>query len=64
MTIIEQCDLVTLHLKDNPSLKSSLNEAVIEAYRLALSLVVRETPPDYSDLPSHCPYVIAQILDS
>ena len=63
-TIIEQRDRITLHLKDNPSLKSYLNEAVIEAYRLGLSLVVRETPLDYPDLPLDCPYAIAQILDS
>ena len=62
-TIIEQRDRITLHLKDNPSLKSYLNEAVIEAYRLALFLVMRETPLDYLDLPSDCPYAIAQILD-
>ncbi|ELS33809.1 MULTISPECIES: DUF29 domain-containing protein [Pseudanabaena] len=61
--IIEQRDRITLHLKDNPSLKSYLNEAVIEAYRLSLSLVVRETPFDYPDLPPDCPYAIAQILD-
>jgi len=62
-TIIEQRDRIKLHLKDNPSLKSYLDEAVIEAHRLALSLVVRETPLDYPDLPSDCPYAIAQILD-
>jgi Domain of unknown function DUF29 len=62
-TIVEQRDRITLHLKDNPSLKSYLDEAVIEAHRLALSLVVRETPLDYPDLPSDCPYAIAQILD-
>ena len=62
-TIVEQRDRITLHLKDNPSLKFYLDEAVIDAYRLALSLVVRETPLDYPDLPSDCPYAIAQILD-
>jgi hypothetical protein len=62
-TIIEQHDRIKLHLKDNPSLKSYLDEVVIEAHRLALSLVVRETPLDYPDLPSDCPYAIAQILD-
>ena len=61
--IVEQRDRIKLHLKDNPSLKSYLDEAVIEAHRLALSLVVRETPFDYPDLPSDCPYAIAQILD-
>ncbi|MDX2256672.1 MAG: DUF29 domain-containing protein [Pseudanabaenaceae cyanobacterium bins.39] len=62
-TIREQRDRITLHLKDNPSLKSYLDEAVIDAYRLGLSLVVRETPFDYPDLPFDCPYAIAQILD-
>ena len=62
-TIREQRDRITLHLKDNPSLKFYLDEAVIDAYRLALSLVVRETPLDYPDLPSDCPYAIGQILD-
>ncbi|WP_242016627.1 DUF29 domain-containing protein [Pseudanabaena cinerea] len=28
-----------------------------------MALVVRETPLDYPDLPSDCPYAIAQILD-
>jgi len=36
---------------------------VSEAYKLALSLVVRETPLDYPDLPSDCPYSVNQILD-
>ena len=62
-TIIEQRDRIKLHLKDNPSLKSYFNEAVIETYRSAPSLVVQETPLDYLDLPSDCPYAIAQILD-
>jgi hypothetical protein len=62
-TIIEQRDRITLHLADNPSLKSYLDQAVIDAYKLALSLVVRETPLDYPDLPSDCPYTLSQILD-
>jgi len=62
-TIIEQRDRINLHLTDNPSLKSYLAQAVSEAYKLALSLVVRETPLDYPDLPSDCPYSVNQILD-
>jgi hypothetical protein len=62
-TIVEQRDRITFHLKDNPSLKPYLDQAVVEAYKLALSLVVRETPLDYSGLPSECPYTIAKILD-
>ncbi|MCY7331188.1 MAG: DUF29 domain-containing protein [Pseudanabaena sp. CAN_BIN31] len=62
-TIREQRKQVQLLLKDNPSLQSYLDEAVIDAYELGLALVVRETTLDYQDLPSECPYAIAQILD-
>ena len=62
-TIREQRDRINLLLTDNPSLKSYLAKAVSEAYELALSLVVRETPLDYPDLPSDCPYTVKQILD-
>jgi len=62
-TIREQRDRINLLLTDNPSLKSYLDQAVSEAYELALSLVVRETPLDYPDLPSDCPYTVKQILD-
>ena len=62
-TIREQRDRINFHLTDNPSLKSYLDQAVSEAYELALSLVVRETPLDYPDLPSDCPYTVKQILD-
>jgi len=62
-TIIEQRDRIKFHLADNPSLKPYLDQAVIDAYQLAQSLVVRETPLDYPDLPSDCPYTVSQILD-
>jgi hypothetical protein len=62
-TIQEQRDRIKVHLKDNPSLKSYLDQATIDSYELALSLIVRETPLDYPNLPSDCPYAIAQILD-
>jgi hypothetical protein len=62
-TIREQRKQIKLHIQENPSLKSYLDQAVIEAYELALALVVRETPLDYQDLPMECSYEIAQILD-
>ncbi len=62
-TIREQRTKIQLHLKENPSLKSYLDQAIIDGYEVALALVVRETPLDYPDLPSDCPYAIAQILD-
>lgn len=62
-TIREQRKQIKLHIQENPSLKSYLDQAVIEAYELALALVVRETTLDYQDLPMECSYEIAQILD-
>lgn len=62
-TIIEQLDRITLHLKENPILKPYLNQAIIDAYEIALALAVRETPLDYPDLPSDCPYATNQILE-
>ena len=62
-TIREQRKQIQLHIQENPILKSYLDQAVIEAYELALALVVRETPLDYQDLPMESPYAIAQILD-
>jgi len=62
-TIREQRTKILLHLKENPTLKSYLDQAIIDSYEIALALVVRETPFDYPDLPSDCPYAIAQILD-
>ena len=62
-TIREQRKQIQLHIKENPSLKSYLDQAIIEAYELSLALVVRETRLDYSDLPVDCPYIIDQIFD-
>lgn len=63
-TIREQRKQVQLLLRDNPSLQPYLPQAVVDAYELALALVVRETPLDYVDLPASSPYAIEQILNS
>ncbi len=60
-TVREQHTKIQLHLKENPSLKSYLDQAIIDSYEIALALVVRETHLDYPDLPSDCPYAIAQL---
>ena len=62
-TIREERKEVLRLLKENPSLKSYLGEAITDAYESALALVVRETPLDYPQLPLGCPYSTAQILD-
>ncbi|HCA95228.1 MAG TPA: DUF29 domain-containing protein [Cyanobacteria bacterium UBA9226] len=62
-TIREQRKEVLRLLKENPSLKSYLAEAITDAYESGLALVVRETPLDYPQLPLECPYSTEQILD-
>jgi hypothetical protein len=62
-TIREQRKEILLLLKDNPSLKSYLAEAVEDGYELGMALVVRETQLDYPDLPLTCPYSVEQALD-
>ena len=62
-TIREQRKEVLRLLKDNPSLQPYLQEAIADAHEAGLAIVVRETPLDYKDLPSECPYSVEQILD-
>ncbi len=62
-TIREQRRETQKIIAENPSLKSYLEEAIIDGYESALDLAVRETPFDYQDLPQECPYSIAQIFD-
>jgi Domain of unknown function DUF29 len=63
VTIREQRREISIHLKENPSLKPYLEEAIALAYESALDLVVRETPLDYPDLPANCPYSLDQLFD-
>jgi predicted nucleic acid-binding Zn-ribbon protein len=62
-TIREQRRAVQRLIKQNPSLKPYLDEAIAIAYESALDLVVRETPLDYPDLPTNCPYSPDQLFD-
>lgn len=62
-TIREQRDEIIDILLENPSLKPYLDQAIQKGFRQAINLVLRETHLDVDDLPSECPYAIAQILD-
>jgi Domain of unknown function DUF29 len=63
VTIREQRREVLLLLKENPSLKPYLEEAIAYAYQSGLDLVARETPLDYQDLPVDCPYTLDELFD-
>jgi hypothetical protein len=63
LIIEEQLDRLADHMVDNPSLKAKLPEAIISAYRLALSRAARVTGlplPRFADL---CPWSYEQIID-
>ena len=62
-TIREQRREVLHLLKENPSLKPYLAEAVMNAHQSGLDLVIRETPLDDPDLPANPIYTIEQLLN-
>ncbi|NJO16903.1 MAG: DUF29 domain-containing protein [Thioploca sp.] len=62
-TITEQRTKITLLFKQNPSLKSKLQDAVLEAYPNALDIAVDETGLPKSTFPKSCSYTIEQLLD-
>ena len=62
LTIEEQRYRLEDHLKDNPSLKAQLGQAMRDAYRLALVEAQRETGLARSTFPSDCPYTFDQAM--
>jgi hypothetical protein len=63
-TIREQRFQVQQLLKESPSLKPYLTEALDTAYQSALNLAVGETSLSYAVFPEDCPYNPEQMLDS
>jgi hypothetical protein len=51
-------------LKDNPSLKSYLEDALLEAYENGRDLAMGETDLPEETFPKMCPYSLTEILDS
>ncbi len=63
LTIKEQRTRFTKLLRDNPSLKSQLNETLIDAYEFAVLKAAKETTLEIATFPAQCPWPLAQILD-
>jgi len=63
-TIREQRRQILRLLKQSPSLKPYLQEAIEEAYESGLDLAVGETSLDYKDFPEKCLYTLEQILST
>jgi len=62
-TIREQRREASRVVRENPSLKPYLSEAVRLGYESGVDLAVRETGMDYEAFPSECPYTMEQILE-
>lgn len=63
LSIKEQRIRLASHLADNPSLKSKLDEALAQAYRLAAIEAERETGLSESSFPKVCPFSFEQLMD-
>jgi hypothetical protein len=62
-TIHEQRQKIQRHLRENPSLKPYLPEAIEIGYEQGLNLLDRETPVDPKQLPQVCPFSEFEIFD-
>ena len=62
-TVREQRIRLRNHLKDNPSLKARVDEALPEAYELAVIGAARETGLPESAFPEATPYRYEQAVD-
>jgi len=63
-SLIEQRKRIARLLRDSPSLKPRLADAVADAYDSALRLAGDETGMDESGFPQTCPYSLEQALDA
>jgi hypothetical protein len=62
-TITVQRHALTRHLKDNPSLKSCLDQSLADAYGDGVQLAIGETDLPESTFPPACPWPWPQIVD-
>jgi hypothetical protein len=62
LTIKEQRYRLRRHMSDNPSLKSHLDEALLDAYGLALIRAERETGFTVETFPEACPFTFEQAM--
>ncbi len=62
LTIEEQRYRLEDHLRDNPSLKAQLGQAMRDAYRLALVEAERQTGLARKTFPTECPYTYDEAM--
>lgn len=59
----EQRRRVRRIMKENPSLKSKMDDCLFEAYEDAIDEAIKETGLDEKTFPPQCPYTFEQIMD-
>jgi hypothetical protein len=64
LSVEEQRYRLADHLKDNPSLKATLSEAIAQGYNLAVIGCARETGLEKKAFPAKCPWPFEQIMDA
>jgi len=64
LSIEEQRYRLSDHLADNPSLRSKLDQCILDAYRLAVIEAERETGLPRSAFPTPCPWSYAQMMEA
>ena len=64
LTIREQRRAIKRHLRQNPSLKSRLEEAMIDGYETGVDLALRETQLPLRTFPEICSYSFAEIIEN
>jgi hypothetical protein len=64
LTIKDQRRMIPDHLRDNPSLKPSLETLLEESYVLAKGKAADETDIPESAFPDSCPWTLQEVMDS
>ncbi len=64
LTIREQRRAIQRHLRHNPSLKSRLEDAIIDGYEAGIDLALRETELPLRTFPDTLPYAFEQLIDN
>ena len=62
LTIREQRRAIQRHLRQNPSLKSRITEAMLDAFEAGVDLALRETNLPLRTFPENCPYLFDDII--
>lgn len=62
-SIIEQRVQIARLIRKNPSLKTKIHDAIIDAYPDALEIALKETQLAKNTFPNECPFTVEQLLN-